>query len=97
MKDQVNAAVQVLPQSRVKHIYDIVDEAIDEIKRSGIRFQVCPFETVVEGDFDEVVALIGKIKARCFAAGADDVLINIKIQARKDGMVTIEEKMNKYK
>ncbi len=96
MGNQINAAIQVLPQSREKHIYDIVDEAIEEIKASGLRNQVCPFETVVEGDYDKVIALISKVRDRCFKAGADDLIINIKIQARKDGMVTIDEKMNKY-
>ena len=97
MEEQINAAIQVLPQSKDRHIYEIVDEAIDEIKKSGIRYQVCPFETVVEGEFAKVMTLIGSVKDRCFSAGAEDVLINIKIQARKSGGVTIEEKMNKYR
>lgn len=97
MENQINAAIQVLPQSKDKHLYAIVDEAIDEIKKSGLRFQVCPFETVIEGDYEKVITLIGKVKNRCFDAGADDLLINIKIQARKTGKVTIEEKMEKYR
>jgi uncharacterized protein YqgV (UPF0045/DUF77 family) len=97
MENQINAAIQVLPQSKDRPVYSIVDEAIDEIKKSGVRFQVCPFETVIEGDYDQVISLIGKVKDRCFAAGAEDLLINIKIQARKSGKVTIEEKMGKYK
>ena len=96
MEEQINAAIQVLPQSKDRHLYEIVDEAIDEIKKSGLRYQVCPFETVVEGEFVKVMTLIGSIKDRCFSAGAEDLLINIKIQARKTGNVTIEEKMNKY-
>ena len=96
MGNQINAAIQVLPQAKEKHIYTIVDEAIDEIGNSGLKFQVCPFETVVEGEYDKVMALIGKVKDRCFAAGAEDLLINIKIQARQSGDVTIGEKMDKY-
>lgn len=97
MGNQINAAIQVLPQSKEKELYAIVDEAIDEIKNSGFRYEVCPFETVVEGEYDKVIALIAKIRDRCFEAGSDDLLINIKIQARKKGNVTIDEKMNKYK
>jgi len=97
MENQINAAIQVLPQSKDKSIYEMVDEAIDEIKNSGLRFQVCPFETVVEGEYNKVISLIEKVKDRCFKAGAEDLIINIKIQARKSGIVTIEEKMEKYK
>ena len=97
MENQINAAIQVIPQSKDKGLYALVDEAIDEIKKSGLRYQVCPFETVVEGEFEKVISLIARGKDRCFEAGADDLLINIKIQARKSGGVSIEEKMEKYK
>lgn len=97
MEEQINAAIQVLPQAKDRHLYEIVDEAIEEIKQSGLRYQVCPFETVVEGEFVKIMTLIGSVKDRCFKAGADDLLINIKIQARKSGGVTIEEKMHKYR
>ncbi len=94
--NQVNAAIQVLPQSSVKHPYAIVDEAIEEIKDSGMKYKVCPFETVVEGPYDEVIALFKKIRDRCFTAGAGELLINIKLQIRKEGNVTMEEKIGKY-
>ncbi len=97
MENQINAAIQVLPQSKEKHIYAIVDEAIDEIRNSGLPYQVCPFETVVEGEYSQIMKLVEKIKDRCFMAGSEDLLINIKIQARKSGNVTIDEKMHKYK
>ncbi len=97
MENQINAAIQVLPQSKEKHIYAIVDEAIDEIRNSGLNYQVCPFETVVEGNYSQIMKLVEKIKDRCFKAGSDDLLINIKIQARKSGDVTIDEKMYKYR
>jgi uncharacterized protein YqgV (UPF0045/DUF77 family) len=40
--------------------------------------------------------VIKKAQKACFDAGADEVLVNLKIQNRKDSKVTIEDKMEKY-
>ncbi|HLF34703.1 MAG TPA: thiamine-binding protein [Cyclobacteriaceae bacterium] len=94
--NQINAAIQVLPRSKDRHPYAIVDEAIDEIRKSGLNYKVCPFETVVEGYYREVVDLIEKISSRCLKEGAEELLINVKLQIRKEGDVTMEEKIGKY-
>jgi uncharacterized protein YqgV (UPF0045/DUF77 family) len=93
---QINAAIQVLPQSSARHAYAIVDEAIDEIGKSGLKYRVCPFETVMEGSYTAVISLLEKIRDRCLTAGADELLINLKLQIRKSGDVTMEEKTGKY-
>jgi uncharacterized protein YqgV (UPF0045/DUF77 family) len=97
MGNQINAAIQVLPQAANKDTYVIIDQAIDEIRNSGLSYIVCPFETVVEGNYDQVMSLIGKVKDRCFSSGAEELLINIKIQVRKDKHVTMDEKIGKYR
>ncbi len=96
MKNYVNIALQVLPQSKTKGAYDLVDDAIKVIQESGLKYQVCPFETSIEGPYDEVISLVEKVQAKCFSEGADELMVYIKIQNRKDSKVTIEEKMKKY-
>lgn len=96
MKNYVNIAIQVLPKSKSKEPYDLVDHAIDAIRDSGLKYQVCPFETVIEGPYDEIMQVVEKVQEKCFSNGADELLVNIKIQNRKQGNVTIEEKMKKY-
>jgi len=96
MKNNVNIAVQVLPQSKVKGSYELVDDAIDVIRNSGLKYQVCPFETVLEGPYDEIMKVIEEVQQACFNNGAEELIVNIKIQNRKDSDVTIEEKMKKY-
>jgi len=93
---KVNIGIQVIPFSGKKNLYKIVDKAITVIRESGITFRVCPFETVIEGDYDTLMDLIKKVQETCFLHGAYEVITNIRIQARKDGNVTIEEKMYKY-
>ncbi|MEE4197930.1 MAG: MTH1187 family thiamine-binding protein [Bacteroidales bacterium] len=96
MNHQVNVAVQVIPKSQRKEIYALVDDAIQVIHDSGLRYRVCPFETVIEGPYQEIMEVVEKIQEVCFKEGADELLVFLKIQNRKTGMVTIEDKMEKY-
>src|SRR6056297_937016 len=96
MNHQVNVAVQVLPKSRIKEPYALVDEAIKVINDSGLRYRVCPFETVIEGPYQDIMSVVEKLQEVCFEKGADEILVYVKIQNRKDGNVTIEDKMDKY-
>lgn len=97
MKNHVNIALQVLPKSKTKETYDLVDDAIKVIQESGLKYQVCPFETAIEGPYNEVMQLVEKVQEKCFNSGADELLVYVKIQNRKQGDVTIEEKMKKYR
>ena len=96
MNNYVNIALQVLPKSKTKESYDLVDEAIKVIQNSGLKYQVCPFETAIEGPYDEIMKLVEKVQETCFNNGAEELMVYIKIQNRKDGQVTIDEKMHKY-
>ncbi|MBN1598245.1 MAG: thiamine-binding protein [Bacteroidales bacterium] len=96
MNYQINAALQVLPKSDKTNTYDIIDKAIEVIKVSGLRYRVCPFETVLEGSYDEVMNIIKLVQLECFLAGADEIISNIKLQIRKSEDVSIEDKMKKY-
>lgn len=95
--EQVNIALQIIPQSNNKDMYDIVDEAIELIRNSGIRFLVTPFETVMEGDYDRIMKLVKEIQIHCYKFGAESIIANLKIHSRKNSDVTIDDKMHKYK
>jgi len=96
MKNYVNIALQVIPKSKTKETYDLVDDAINVIQNSGLKYQVCPFETAIEGPYNEIMQLVEKVQETCFNKGAEELLVYVKIQNRKDSKVTIEEKMKKY-
>lgn len=97
MKNQINAAIQVLPRSSAKGTYELVDVAIEVIQKSGLAYQVCPFETVVEGSYDEVMAVVKEVNEAVYNAGAEEMITNLKIQTRNNQDVYIDDKMNKYK
>ena len=96
MHPQVNIAVQVLPTSSHRDAYEIVDAAIKVISQSGLKFRVCPFETVIEGEYRKVMSVVEQAIEACYAAGAEKVLTNLKIQTAADNAVTIDDKTKKY-
>jgi uncharacterized protein (TIGR00106 family) len=96
MDKKINVAIQVLPRSAKIGTYDLVDKAIEVIQNSGLKYRVCPFETVVEGYYDDIMALLKEVHEVIYLNGADEMITNIKIQTRYNQDVLIEDKMNKY-
>lgn len=96
MHSQINAAIQVIPRSIARHPYEIIDVAIGVIKKSGLKYVVTPFETVVEGDYHHIMQLVEEIHQACYQAGAIDMICNLKIQSSAAMPVTIDDKMKKY-
>ncbi|MDP3433285.1 MAG: MTH1187 family thiamine-binding protein [Bacteroidota bacterium] len=92
----INVAIQVLPRSAKIGTYELVDRAIEVIQKSGLKYQVCPFETVVEGHYDEIMTLLKEVHEVVYAFGAEEMITNVKIQTRYNQDVLIEDKMNKY-
>ncbi|HEY1031366.1 MAG TPA: thiamine-binding protein [Flavipsychrobacter sp.] len=98
MSHQVNLAIQVLPLHLPQpEAYAIVDAAIERIKASGLHYVVCPFETVIEGPYEQVMQLITDIQDACNAAGADAMLINMKLHRSFAKDLAIDDKIGKYK
>ncbi|WP_346320634.1 thiamine-binding protein [Chitinophaga sp. YIM B06452] len=92
----INLALQILPQVPSDQVYAIVDEAIAVIQQSGVKYRVCPFETVMEGPYDQLMDIVKRTQEVCFKAGAGQLLVYIKIQNNSAGPVTIEDKTGKY-
>jgi len=95
-KNRINVAVQVLPEAHGKLKYSLVDAAIEAIQKSGFRYQVCPFETVVECTYEDLGRLLEQIHEACKNAGTERMISNLKIQVDFGKEVTIEDKMEKY-
>lgn len=91
MKNQVHVAVQIVPITKEKP-YPIIDKAIEVIAKSGIAFRVGAMETVLQGDYDVIMKTIKEAQEVCLAAGADEIVVTMKVHARQKGDVTWEEK-----
>ena len=95
MNKTENIALQVLPTSKTTHPYKLVDETIEVIGNSGLKYKVCPFETVMEGSYDKIMEVIKQAQEACYKAGAESMMTYIKIQSSTED-VSIGDKMEKY-
>jgi len=93
----INAAIQIVPIVADRHPYEWVDEAIAIIKQKGIKHEVGPFATVVEGTYDEVLQVINAINEHLQQRGCDEWILNTQIQIRSNRSVTGDEKTEKFK
>lgn len=88
----VSLGIQIVPKSSKHQTYDLVDHAIEVIQKSGIKHQITPFETVMEGYYDELLEIAKKAEKAVLEAGADECLVYYRIHYRKNEDVTFEEK-----
>ncbi len=94
MSHTVNVSIQVLPFH--PDPYPIVDKAIATIQASGVKYEVGPLETTMEGELDELLEVVKATHRACFVEGVDKVVTFVKIADAVDG-TTIEEKVSKYR
>ena len=93
----INASIQIVPIVQDKHPYEWVDEAIAVIQNSGIKYEVGPFATVLEGRYDEVMKVIQDVNELLYQKGCAEWISNVQIQIRSGGDITGEEKTEKFK
>ena len=99
MMEQFNAsvAIQVLPSVDGEEVIRVVDEVIAYIKGTGLNTFVGPFETTIEGDFDELMDIIKECQKICIRAGAPSVMSYIKVAYNPNvGVWSIEKKTKKH-
>ena len=92
----VNASIQIVPVVMDKHPYEWVDEAIAIIQQSGIKYEVGPFATVVEGTYTEVMKVIDDVNEYLFAKACNEWITNVQIQVRSSASITSLEKTQKF-
>lgn len=93
----VNASIQILPVVNDKHPYGWVDEAIAVIEDSGIKYEVGPFATVLEGTYEEVMKVINNVNEYLYSKGCDEWISHVQVQIRSNRDITAEEKVEKFK
>ena len=92
----INASIQIVPIVQDRHPYEWVDEAIEIIKSSGIKYEVGPFATVVEGTYEEVMNVVNTINDYLQQKNCSEWIANLQIQIRSNGDITSEEKTAKH-
>jgi len=95
-KKMIHVSLQVLPVVPENQIYSVVDKVIEFIEKSGVRYEVGPMETTMEGELDVLLKIVKEAQEICVNEGASRVVSIVKIDYKPEG-VTIDEKVAKYR
>lgn len=90
---KASIALQVLPLSKGIDRIAVIDKVIDYLQTQGVTMVVTPFETVLEGDFDQLMRIL-KEALEVAGQGADNVFANVKINVGE--ILSIDEKLEKH-
>ena len=66
------------------------------IKQSGIKYEVGPFTTVLEGTYEEVMSVVNQVNEFLYSKGCAEWITNVQIQIRAHEDMTGDEKTEKY-
>lgn len=91
-----SVAIQVLPAVEGEEVIRVVDKVIEYIKGTGLNTFVGPFETTIEGDYDQLMDIVKECQKICIREGAPSVMSYVKISLNPQGVWTIEKKVTKH-
>jgi uncharacterized protein (TIGR00106 family) len=87
-------AVSIAPVGAGVSVSEHVAAALRVVReQSRVRHRLDPMFTTLEGDLDEIFALIRRMQEAVFAAGAVRVSTVIKIDERRDVAARMEDKV----
>ncbi len=87
-------AVSIAPTGEGPSVGEYVAAALRVLKKqSAVRWEVGPMFTTLEGDLDQIFALIRGMQEAVFAKGAKRVGTVLKIDDRRDRPTTMNGKM----
>ncbi len=94
---EASIAIQVLPDVQGEDVIRVVDQVIAYIKAQGLPTYVGPFETTIEGPYDQLMDIVKECQMICIKAGAPSVMSYVKISYNPEaGVWSIDKKVTKH-
>ena len=90
---KASIALQVLPLSQGIERIAIINQVIAYLQAQSVTMVVTPFETVLEGELDELMRILKEALEVAWQE-ADNVFANVKINVGE--ILSIDEKLEKY-
>lgn len=90
------AVMPLRPYAGEEEMYKVVDKCIEEIQKSGLKYEIGANSTTIEGEFDEVFDLLKVVHKIPFNLGCERVITVVRID-EKAGGITIEDKLKNHR
>ncbi|WP_210365369.1 thiamine-binding protein [Bacillus sp. REN3] len=80
-------SIQIIPKTKNgEDVIPYVDEAIRVIEESGVKYEVHPLETTMEGELEHLLKIIADMNERMIQMGSRNVISQVKILYQPDGI-----------
>ncbi|WP_404451499.1 thiamine-binding protein [Virgibacillus necropolis] len=90
-------SIQIIPKTKNgEDVIPYVDAAIEVIEESGIKYEVHPLETTMQGDLPELFAVIEKMNEKMVELGSDSIISQVKVLYKPSG-ASMDELTEKYR
>lgn len=90
-------SIQIIPSvPSGENVYGYVDAAIAVMAEAGVKYEVHPLETTMEGDLSELMGIIQQMNDKMTEMGANNIISQIKILYQPEG-ITSETLTEKYR
>ena len=88
----VLAELSIFPMDKGESLAPYVARAVKIIRQSGLAYQFGPMSTVIEGDWEQVMDVVGRCQAD-LAADCDRILVYLRLDCRRNRTNAIQAKV----
>lgn len=90
-------SIQIIPKTKDgEDVIPYVDAAIEVIEKAGVKYEVHPLETTMEGELSELFAVIEKMNERMVELGSVSIISQVKILYNPSG-ASMDKLTEKYR
>jgi len=90
--------VNVIPLgTKTPSVGEYVTRAVKVLKEAGVKYEVTPMSTIIEGELDDLFHLAKMMHLAIFGKDVNRVVTTLKIDDRRDQKLTMNEKIEKVK
>lgn len=90
-------SIQIIPKTKNgEDVIPYVDEAIAVIEKAGVKYEVHPLETTMEGNLSTLFNVIEEMNKRMIEIGSTNVISQIKVLYQPTG-IEMNQLTEKYK
>ncbi|GGE29541.1 hypothetical protein GCM10011571_34590 [Marinithermofilum abyssi] len=90
--------ISVVPVGRESGSFsDVIREICMTVEEHGMKYQLTPTATVIEGDVEPLLRLAGDIHRRSFRKGVDRVVTALTIDDRNDEPMEMDTQVSKVR
>ena len=90
-------SIQILPKTQNgEDVIPYVDAAIAVIEDSGVKYEVHPLETTMEGNLPDLMRVIERMNEKMIEMGSRNVISQVKILYQPSG-ISIGQLTEKYR